>query len=208
MGSTTCPQCGTVNPAGAHFCRGCGLNLTQNPRQSGALHQPAPGPTPPATPGAGGTPTVVHGGVKTNVIPDSVDLEVDIRTLPGQSPQDVHAMLREAVGDLADEVEITPLSDDLASTSEIDTPLWESLTKATTALVPGSETIPFMLVGATDARFFRRAGSVAYGYGLFSERISFADYATMFHGDNERIDLESLDLVTRLWEMVLGDFLG
>ena len=30
-------------------------------------------------------PTVVHGGTKTNVIPDRVDLEVDIRTLPGQS---------------------------------------------------------------------------------------------------------------------------
>ena len=30
-------------------------------------------------------PTVAHGGTKTNVIPDQVDLEVDIRTLPGQS---------------------------------------------------------------------------------------------------------------------------
>ena len=29
----------------------------------------------------------------------------------------------------------------------------------------------------------------------------------MFHGDNERVDLESLDLVTRLWEGVLEDFL-
>ena len=28
-------------------------------------------------------PTVVHGGTKTNVIPDRVDIEVDIRTLPG-----------------------------------------------------------------------------------------------------------------------------
>ena len=73
--------------------------------------------------------------------------------------------------------------------------------------MPGSQTIPFMLVGATDARFFRRAGAVAYGYGLFSERISFADYATMFHGDDERIDLDSLQLVTELWEALLQDFL-
>ena len=29
-------------------------------------------------------PTVAHGGTKTNVIPDLVELEVDIRTLPGQ----------------------------------------------------------------------------------------------------------------------------
>ena len=30
-------------------------------------------------------PTVAHGGTKTNVIPDRVHLEVDIRTLPGQT---------------------------------------------------------------------------------------------------------------------------
>ena len=64
-----------------------------------------------------------------------------------------------------------------------------------------------MLTGATDSRFFRRAGAVAYGYGLFSEDISFAEFASMFHGDNERIDLGSLHLVTGLWEGVLEDFL-
>ena len=51
-------------------------------------------------------PTVVHGGTKTNVIPDLVDLEVDIRTLPGQIGADATAMLRDALGDLADAVEI------------------------------------------------------------------------------------------------------
>jgi acetylornithine deacetylase/succinyl-diaminopimelate desuccinylase-like protein len=152
-------------------------------------------------------PTVVHGGVKTNVIPDTVDLEVDIRTLPGQTGYDVEAMLEEALGPLYGDVEITPISGDESGASRVDTPLYESLQKVTSALVPGSSTVPFMLVGATDARFFRRAGAVAYGYGLFSERVSFADYASMFHGDNERIDLESLDLTTRLWEGVLEDFL-
>ena len=75
-------------------------------------------------------------------------------------------------------------------------------------LVPGSKMIPFMIVGATDARFFRRIGVTAYGYGLFSERISFADFASMFHGDNERVDVESLDLTTQLWEALIDDFLA
>ena len=34
-------------------------------------------------------PTVMHGGTKTNVIPDRVELEVDIRTLPGQTGDEV-----------------------------------------------------------------------------------------------------------------------
>ena len=65
-----------------------------------------------------------------------------------------------------------------------------------------------MIVGATDSRFFRRAGATAYGAGLFSDRISFADFASMFHGDNERIDQESLDLSTRLWDGLARDLLG
>ena len=153
-------------------------------------------------------PTVMHGGVKTNVIPDTVDLDVDIRTLPGQTGPDIEAMLAEALGDLYDQVEITPISGDESGASAVDTPLWDTLQRVTAKLVPGATAIPFMLVGATDARFFRRMGSVAYGYGLFSERMSLADFASMFHGDNERIDLESLDLVTQLWEAVLADFVA
>ena len=153
-------------------------------------------------------PTIVHGGVKTNVIPDTVELEVDIRTLPGQRAAEIRDMLAEALGDLAGSVDIQAQSDDEASASPIDTPLWDSIRRVTGKLTPGATTVPFMIVGATDSRFFRRAGATAYGAGLFSERISFAEFASMFHGDNERIDQESLDLSTHLWEGVARDLLG
>jgi len=153
-------------------------------------------------------PTVMHGGVKTNVIPDTVDLDLDIRTLPGESAGDVTAMLREALSDLFDQVEIVATTDDEASESPMDTPLWDSLSRVTGRLIPGSGTVPFLLVGATDARFFRRKGVTAYGYGLFSERISFGQFASMFHGDDERVDVESLRLTTELWDGLVRDLLG
>jgi acetylornithine deacetylase/succinyl-diaminopimelate desuccinylase-like protein len=153
-------------------------------------------------------PTVMHAGIKTNVIPDLVELQVDIRTLPGQTGEEVQAQLREALGDLASQVEIAAQSDDPSTASPIDTLLWDALQRASAKLVPGAATVPFLLVGATDARFFRRAGATAYGAGLFSERMSFADFASMFHGDNERIDQESLRLSTELWEALATDLLG
>jgi len=64
-----------------------------------------------------------------------------------------------------------------------------------------------LMVGATDARFFRRIGATAYGFGLFSEHLTYEDYATMFHGHNERVDTESLRLSTELWEAVATDLL-
>jgi hypothetical protein len=40
--------------------------------------------------------------------------------------------------------------------------------------------VPITSPGATDARFFRALGTTAYGYGLFSERITYDDYGAMF----------------------------
>jgi acetylornithine deacetylase/succinyl-diaminopimelate desuccinylase-like protein len=152
-------------------------------------------------------PTVMHGGTKTNVIPDRVELQVDIRTLPGQTGGEVAAMLGEALGDLADRVQVAAFADDPSSASPADTPLWAALQRVTSRLHPGSGLIPFLTVGATDARFFRRLGVPSYGFGLFSERLTFEQFSLMFHGNDERVDQESLRLSTELWEALATDVL-
>ncbi len=155
------------------------------------------------------SPNIAHSGVKLNVIPDSAEVDIDIRTIAGDDGPKVREMLREAIGDdLWKDVEITAEGDNPASESPTRTPLWDTLTKVTQKLVPGAETIPFLIVGATDARYFRRKGVTAYGYGLMSERISFKDFAKMFHGNNERIDQESLRLSTELFEQTARAFVG
>jgi acetylornithine deacetylase/succinyl-diaminopimelate desuccinylase-like protein len=153
-------------------------------------------------------PTIMHGGTKTNVIPDLVDIDVDIRTLPGQVGADVAKMLSDALGDLAACVEITPFDENPSTASPTDTPLWDAMARVSERLVEGSALVPFLTVGATDARFFRRDGSVAYGFGLFSRKLSFDDYASMFHGNDERVDVDSLVLSTRLWEALAREVLA
>jgi acetylornithine deacetylase/succinyl-diaminopimelate desuccinylase-like protein len=153
-------------------------------------------------------PTIAKGGTKINVIPDRVDLQLDIRTLPGHGEAEVRAMLDEALGDLAPKVELISSHDDPSTTSPIDTPLWDALGRITQAFYEGSKIVPFMTVGATDARFFRRLGTTSYGFGLFSTDLSFEDYGSMFHGDDERIDVASLDLSTDMWEALSRDLLG
>jgi acetylornithine deacetylase/succinyl-diaminopimelate desuccinylase-like protein len=154
------------------------------------------------------SPNIAHAGVKVNVIPDSADVDVDIRTMPGDDGEGVRAMLRDAAGDLWKDVEILAEGSNPASSSPIDTPLWDALTRVTQRLIPTSTTVPFLIVGATDSRFFRRKGVVAYGYGLMSERIPFGEFAKLFHGNNERIDQESLGLMTPLWDGVIREVVG
>jgi acetylornithine deacetylase/succinyl-diaminopimelate desuccinylase-like protein len=152
-------------------------------------------------------PTIAHGGVKTNVIPDVVDIQVDIRTVPGDTGESVQAAIAEALGPLSGDVEVVVDSDDPPNASPVDTPLWDSLQRASERLVPGARIVPIATTGATDARFFRALGTTAYGYGLFSERITYDDYGAMFHGHDERVDQESLLRSTELWEAVAEDLL-
>jgi acetylornithine deacetylase/succinyl-diaminopimelate desuccinylase-like protein len=154
------------------------------------------------------SPNVVRGGGKINVIPDTVEIDVDIRALPGVTPDDVDAMLSEAVGDLVGRIEIKRLRSQQGSLSSFDTPLGDTLRRVATALVPGSTIVPTMTTGGTDAKFFRWKGVPSYGFGLHSTRIPYTEYPLMFHGHNERVDTGSLRLSAQMWEAVCRDFLG
>lgn len=154
------------------------------------------------------SPNIVHGGTKINMIPDRAELQLDIRGLPGWQVADVEAMVRSALGDLADDVDITWHSTEEATTSPTDTPLWDAIEKVVKGPYPDSACVPFLSVGATDARFFRRLGTVSYGFGLFSRRLTFEDYTTMFHGIDERVDVDSLGLSARLWDDLARAMLG
>ncbi|MGH9133303.1 MAG: M20/M25/M40 family metallo-hydrolase [Ilumatobacteraceae bacterium] len=145
------------------------------------------------------SPNVAHGGQKTNVIPDVIDLDVDIRTVPGTSREDVEAMLADALGDLAPHVEVSVLQDSPATESPTANPLWDAIAARTQVAYPGAELLPGLIVGGTDARYFRERGAVAYGAGLFSPSMTFESFGARFHGNDERIDVESLALSTDFW---------
>jgi acetylornithine deacetylase/succinyl-diaminopimelate desuccinylase-like protein len=154
------------------------------------------------------SPNVARGSMKTNVIPDRVELEVDVRTLPGESTDEVAAHLRAALGDLADEVEVDILMDDPATISRTDNPLWESLQRAVNAPFPAARLTPQLSVGFTDARVFRDMGAIAYGAGLMSPTLDAGEFGRRFHGNDERVDVESLRLTTQLWLDVVRGLLG
>lgn len=154
------------------------------------------------------SPNIARGGPKTNVIADKVDVEVDIRTVPGTTRTDVQAMLAEALGELAPHVEISELQHSAATISPTGNALWDAVARRTQIAYPGASIVPGLVVGGTDARFYRERGRVAYGAGLFSPGMDFATFGSRFHGHDERIDVDSLALATEFWIGIARDLVG
>jgi acetylornithine deacetylase/succinyl-diaminopimelate desuccinylase-like protein len=71
----------------------------------------------------------------------------------------------------------------------VDTPLYQAIQSVATATDPEAIVLPRMLVGFTDAHFFRDLGIVSYG---FVPRWHRADETRGIHGPNERISVENL----------------
>jgi acetylornithine deacetylase/succinyl-diaminopimelate desuccinylase-like protein len=154
------------------------------------------------------SPNVIHGGQKTNTIPDVIDIDVDMRTVPGDTKEVVDRYLAEALGDLATRVETSPLQEADATRSPIDNPLWDAVTACTKAVYPEARIVPGLITGGTDARFYRLKGSVAYGAALFSAGVTMEEFSARFHGNNERIDTQSLGLSADFWYRIAHQLLG
>jgi acetylornithine deacetylase/succinyl-diaminopimelate desuccinylase-like protein len=154
------------------------------------------------------SPNMCHAGVKTNVIPNIAEIEVDIRTVPGDTEDEVRRHLDKALGDLLEDVTIEKLFSKDASSSPTGTPLWDVLGKVVSAHYPGATLLPKLILGFTDAPYFRERGAIAYGFGLFSRALTAEAMSGRFHGNDERVDVESLGLTTRAWMETCELFLG
>lgn len=154
------------------------------------------------------SPNVFDGGTKANMVPDRAVAQVDIRALPGQTRRDVDLHLRKAMGTAGDRIELEPVADFEASSSSPGNPLWDVVVDSIEELTGSRRVVPTIMPAATDARFFRRRGSIAYGVGLFDDRVTFPDFLAMFHGHDERVSLESVDRTTRLMATVLERWAG
>ncbi|MDN6844947.1 MAG: M20/M25/M40 family metallo-hydrolase [Corynebacterium variabile] len=154
------------------------------------------------------SPTVLSAGKAINVLPSSAYLELDIRTLPGQTDEDVDAELRRALGDLADEVEFERLICEPAEVSPVDSPLYAAITETVGEFFPDAAVVPVLSAGGTDLRFARRLGGVGYGFALNARERSLADINAELHSHDEHLYLEDLRLTVEAYRSLVARFVG
>lgn len=152
-------------------------------------------------------PTVLRAGQKENVIPGSAHVDLDVRLLPGQDEALADAEVTAALGDLAGRVHHEGRGYRAGSQSPASGPLFDAIDRAVRRRFPRSRLLPALTGGGTDARFIRDQGGTAYGFALFSQGWGVGEYRSAFHGDDEHVDLASLELTTAALADIVRDFL-
>ncbi|MFN9856273.1 MAG: M20/M25/M40 family metallo-hydrolase [Bacteroidota bacterium] len=142
-------------------------------------------------------PTIVQGGIKDNVIPSTAKATFNSRILQGQSSDDVLAFVKKAVND--ERVLIKKQTKSLMEPSSITPfrdPSFLQLERIIKNAVPNVIVSPFLMIGASDSRYFRD----------FSEAVlNFSAIQNMkgFHGIDERIGIKDLDRMIWFYKQLL-----
>lgn len=143
-------------------------------------------------------PTLLEAGYKHNVIPDTAEALIDIRTLPGEEDA-VLARVRELIGD---DIEIRVMHRDIGLEAEFGGGLVDAITGTLQRHDPGAPVLPYLLSGGTDNKALSRLGITGYGFAPLRLPAEL-DFPGMFHGVDERVPLDALVF----GRTVLGDLL-
>lgn len=152
--------------------------------------------------------TVLRAGGAINVLPSHAYLEMDIRPFPGQTQEDLDEFLRQALGDMADEVTIEHLITEDATQSGTDTALWQAIESTAHEFFPDLDVTPVLATGGSDLRIARRAGGNGYGFALHARARDMAEANSQLHSHDEALHLEDLDLTVRAYRSLVRRFLG
>lgn len=143
-------------------------------------------------------PTQLQAGYKANVIPGRAEAVVDMRFLPG-----LELEADEAIAKLAGPgVEVEDLYRNRALESPIEAPLVAAMTSSVLAEDPDSVVLPYMLSGGTDNKHLAELGITGYGFAPLRLPASM-DFASMFHGVDERVPVDALRFGVRVLDRFL-----
>ncbi|WP_022885029.1 M20/M25/M40 family metallo-hydrolase [Glaciibacter superstes] len=146
-------------------------------------------------------PTLLKAGYKHNVIPDTAEALIDIRSLPGEED----AVLAEVADLVGPDIEIVVMHRDIGLETEFDGPLIDAIVGTLGRHDPGAPVLPYLLSGGTDNKALSKLGIRGYGFAPLRLPPEL-DFPAMFHGVDERVPLDALVFGRRVLTDLLSDY--
>jgi len=154
-------------------------------------------------------PTMAHASDKINVIPSRAYLKVDCRVPPGLGEDAARRRIATVLGDTADGLEIEFTETVVGNASPLESPLMDAIDRWVRANDPGAETVPLILPGFSDSRWFREKFADCVAYGFFPQRhMTLLETTPLVHSADERIDVRDLGFAAACYRDLARELLG
>lgn len=129
-------------------------------------------------------PTIIHAGQKDNVLPIDASAVVNFRILPGETSQTVIQRVKEVIAD--ERITVKPYGNinEPSALSDPEAAPFAQLHRTIRAVFPEAIVAPYLVLGGTDARFYRNICPNVYRF--MPVRMT-DETLKMPHGTNERI---------------------
>ena len=143
------------------------------------------------------TPTMAHASDKINVIPSRAYLKVDCRVPPGLGEAAARRRIEHVLGDVASTLELEWTEQVVGNSSPVQSPLMDAIDRWVRTNDPGAESVPVILPGFSDSRWFRDQFPECVAYGFFPQRHqTLLETTPLVHSADERIDVRDLGFAT------------
>ncbi|UOQ56183.1 M20/M25/M40 family metallo-hydrolase [Leucobacter allii] len=144
-------------------------------------------------------PTMLAGGTAANVLPSQASATVNLRLAPGETVEGTLRRVRRRIRDRGIEVELVEGSAP-SPESPSDGPQFALLAEALRASHPDAVAVPYLVMAATDSRYFHRFAPAVYRFAPIAMP---AELRATIHGVDERVAIEELDRGTRFHRALL-----
>jgi len=153
-----------------------------------------------------GAVTMIQGGVKDNILPSQVKATVNFRLMPGDRIADVVAHVRKVIDNDAIQLHIPEAGRWEASpVSSTEAEAFQDLVKTIGEVFPEAAPAPYLVVGATDSRYYTSVCDNVYRFSPYM--MSEEDLKTV-HGTNERISVEGLAKMVQFYIRLIDHWAG
>jgi carboxypeptidase PM20D1 len=146
--------------------------------------------------------TMFNGSVKDNILPQRATAVVNFRIMPGESVQTVIAYVHRVIG--SPEVQLRPVGyyGNPSPVSDTASGSYRTIEKTIRQITadPHLVVVPFLVVGATDSRYFVDMSDNTYHFLL--NRLG-PDDLSRIHGTNERISVENYLKMVKFYYQLL-----
>lgn len=134
------------------------------------------------------SPTMIQGGVKENSLPSFASANLNVRSLPEDSPDEIRAHIITTLGDARIKVKIQPGTKSSISETRTSSAAYQNLKHIIQLHFPGTIVAPVICIATTDSHHYAAMSSNIL---RFTPAVINDAEKHMMHGENERISIRN-----------------